>query len=99
MLIAIHVNYTFPGKIDLQEFKSVNVSEVKEYFEERLQDTERRRNATSETAWLWHDEDELLRYEEDVLQGFHERWVSRMSRPGARSLLEMPLLSIWEMLE
>ena len=70
-----NTHFLSPGKIDLEEFNSTEMVKIKEYFEERLQDSQKRRNATSKTAWLWHDGDELLRYQRDVLQGFHNRWV------------------------
>lgn len=63
------------GKIDLTEFKSIELERMREYIAALLNDSSLRRIASSKISWLWHDEDELLRYQPELLDGFHERYV------------------------
>ena len=39
-----------------------------------MEDGSRMRNATSKKSWLWHDEDELLKYQPEVFDHFHHRY-------------------------
>ena len=48
-----------------------------------MDDGTKMRNATSKTAWLWHDEDELLRYQPEVLDRFHHRYNFLASNAAA----------------
>ncbi|EDO48200.1 predicted protein [Nematostella vectensis] len=73
MFLELGMDKDNNGKIDLEELKNTELSKIKEYFLERLQDNDQRRNATSTQAWLWHDDDELLRYQPDLMDRFHER--------------------------
>ena len=63
------------GKIDLTEFKSIELERMRDYIAALLNDSSLRRIASSKISWLWHDEDELLRYQPELLDGFHERYV------------------------
>ena len=63
------------GKIDLTEFKSIELERIREYVEGLLNESSLRRIPNSKVSWLWHDEDELLRYQPELLDGFHERSV------------------------
>jgi len=64
------------GKVDLTEFKSIELERIREYIAALLNDSSLRRIPSSKISWLWHDEDELLRYQPELLHGFHERLVS-----------------------
>ena len=64
-----------PGKVDLVEFKAVELKAIREYIARLLNDSSQRRTPSSRMSWLWHDEDELLRYQPELLHGFHERYV------------------------
>ena len=64
------------GKIDLTEFKSIELEKIREYIAGLLNDSSLRRIPNSKASWLWHDEDELLRYQPELLDGFHERSVN-----------------------
>lgn len=50
----------------------------KEYIAVQLDNSSLRRIPKSKISWLWHDEDELLRYQPDLLHGFHQRFVVRL---------------------
>ncbi len=64
------------GKIDLIEFKNIELERIREYIGALLNDSSLRRIPSSKASWLWHDEDELLRYQPELLDGFHERSVN-----------------------
>ncbi|KAJ7383008.1 hypothetical protein OS493_031178 [Desmophyllum pertusum] len=61
------------GKIDLTEFKSIELERIGEYIGALLNDSTMMRIPNSKVSWLWHDEDELLRYQPELMDGFHER--------------------------
>ncbi|KAK3737070.1 hypothetical protein QZH41_013879 [Actinostola sp. cb2023] len=60
-------------KLDLDEFKNTSLVKIQEYFNERLSNVDQLRNASRDQVWLWHDEDELLRYQPEIMGNFHER--------------------------
>ena len=56
----------------------MELEKFKEYIAVQLDNSSLRRIPKSKISWLWHDEDELLRYQPDLLQGFHQRFVVRL---------------------
>ncbi|CAH3172387.1 unnamed protein product [Porites evermanni] len=73
MYVSLEMDKDDNGKIDLTEFKSIELERMQEYIAALLNDSSLRRIASSKISWLWHDEDELLRYQPELLDGFHER--------------------------
>ncbi|KAM7444632.1 hypothetical protein ABFA07_006733 [Porites harrisoni] len=73
MMKSLETDKDDNGKIDLTEFKSIELERMREYIAALLNDSSLRRIASSKISWLWHDEDELLRYQPELLDGFHER--------------------------
>lgn len=68
---------SFPGKLDIDELKNTSLVKIQEYVKERLNDANLLRNAVKDQAWLWHDEDELLRYQPEIMGNFHERLAEK----------------------
>ena len=56
----------------------MELEKFKEYIAVQLDNSSLRRIPKSKISWLWHDEDELLRYQPDLLHGFHHRFVVRL---------------------
>lgn len=76
MMRSLELDKDNNGKIDLTEFKSIQLERIKEYIAALLNDSSLRRIPNTKVSWLWHDEDELLRYQPDLLDGFHQRLQS-----------------------
>lgn len=64
---------SFLGKVDLAELVNTDLTKVKEYFDELYAMEERKREMTTENTWVWHDQDELLRFQDDYYYGYHSR--------------------------
>ncbi|XP_078353836.1 uncharacterized protein LOC144638515 [Oculina patagonica] len=73
MMKTLEMDKDDNGKIDLIEFKNIELEKIREYIGGLLNDSSLRRIPSSKASWLWHDEDELLRYQPELLDGFHER--------------------------
>lgn len=56
----------------------MELEKIKEYIAVQLDNSSLRRIPKSKISWLWHDEDELLRYQPELLHGFHQRFVVRL---------------------
>ena len=76
-LIIILCPLTIPNfsteKIDLAELVNTDLTKVKEYFDELHAMEERKRVMMTENTWVWHDQDELLRFQDDYYYGYHSR--------------------------
>ena len=48
------------------------VKRMKEALQEREKERSQRKRSGVSEAWVWHDDDEMLAYE-DLLEDFHER--------------------------
>ncbi|KAK3737072.1 hypothetical protein QZH41_013882 [Actinostola sp. cb2023] len=59
-------------KISFEEFQEVTADAIKTYFDSLRKTTSRLRSRHSQQTWLWHDEDDLLQYE-DLLEDYHDR--------------------------
>ena len=51
------------------------VKRMKEALQEREQVRGQQKRSGVSEAWVWHDEDEMLAYE-DLLEDFHQRYLS-----------------------
>ena len=70
---------TFDELNQNEEDGTGGVKRMKEALQEReIERNQRKRSGVSE-AWVWHDEDELLAYE-DLLEDFHKRYKSSYSK-------------------
>lgn len=68
--------------MSFEEFQAVTVQGLKKYFDGLRKTKSRLRSRNSQQTWLWHDEDELLQYE-DLLEDYHDRYVSYLLPCGA----------------
>ena len=54
--------------------KETDFTSARKYFQSLKSDDRRQRNMTSLGAWVWHDEDGILKYNKDgYFEEFHER--------------------------
>ena len=68
------------GLIDMKELMDTDLLELNNYFLKLMEDGSNMRNATSKKAWLWHDKDELLRYQPEAFDLFHHRYQRSIVR-------------------
>ena len=63
------------GKLDENEFRELNKESTEKFFNRHLADSQnsRNNNVFPQQTWLWHDEDELLAYE-NLFDNYHERY-------------------------
>ncbi|XP_046862613.1 transmembrane prolyl 4-hydroxylase-like isoform X2 [Xenia sp. Carnegie-2017] len=74
MLKETKIDRNNDGKLDINEFKSIDKEAIDVFFEKHKKETSSsvlNKTFTRQT-WLWHDEDELLAYE-DLFDDYHER--------------------------
>lgn len=72
-LMFAHMMAVFlAGKMDFEEFQAVTIEGLKKYFDGLRKTKSRLRSRNSQQTWLWHDEDELLQYE-DLFEDYHDR--------------------------
>ena len=68
-----HLIVEIPGKIDLKEMLNTDLLKLKTYLEEFKERQTNRREMKKQSVWVWHDEDELLRFQDDYFDGYHSR--------------------------
>lgn len=74
LTISFNLQIQSAGKLDINEFKSIDKEAIDVFFEKHKKETNSsvlNKTFTRQT-WLWHDEDELLAYE-DLFDDYHER--------------------------
>eukprot|EP00112_Aurelia_sp_Birch-Aquarium-sp1_P014623 Seg3171.3 transcript_id=Seg3171.3/GoldUCD/mRNA.D3Y31 product="Transmembrane prolyl 4-hydroxylase" protein_id=Seg3171.3/GoldUCD/D3Y31 len=81
MIFMLKMDANDDGKVDLAELVNTDLTKVKEYFDELYAMEERKREMTTENTWVWHDQDELLRFQEDYYYGYHSRIESLTMLP------------------
>ncbi|XP_031556319.1 transmembrane prolyl 4-hydroxylase-like [Actinia tenebrosa] len=69
------------GKMDFEELQAVTVEGMKKYFDGLRNTKSRLRSRNTQQTWLWHDEDELLQYE-DLLEDYHDRFSKLTKLPS-----------------
>lgn len=81
--------FHFLGKMSFEEFQQVSADVIKNYFNRYREGQSSYRSRHSQQAWLWHDEDELLMYE-DLFDHYHDRYetLGLLSRTRLRRLRE-----------
>ena len=52
---------------------NTDLLKIKNYIKELRDKQDNPREMKSESAWVWHDEDELLRFQNDYFYGYHSR--------------------------
>ena len=67
--------FLFAGKIDLKELQNTDLQAVKGYIANLKEEKGRKREMKSDNAWVWHDDDELLRFQDDYFFGYHARFL------------------------
>ena len=55
-----------------EPIESIGLKKLKEALQQRERERSNRRRSGVTEAWVWHDDDELLAYE-DLLEDFHQR--------------------------
>ena len=67
--------YYFAGKLDDYEFESIDKESMGKFFDKHRADFKAASfdNVFTQQTWIWHDEDELLAYE-DLFDDYHERY-------------------------
>ena len=74
MMFMLKMDADGDGMVSLDEMKKTDFTRAKEYIENLKSQSAKRRNVTSEAVWVWHDEDELLKFEENgYFEAYHER--------------------------
>lgn len=51
----------------------IDLLKVKNYLDEEREKQEERREMRTENAWVWHDDDELLRFQNEYFNEYHTR--------------------------
>ena len=75
------------GRISLTELKKTTVERVESYLDnQQVLKPRLRSQSNSQQVWLWHDDDELLQFE-DLLEDYHDRCVID-TFPQERSLCD-----------
>ena len=74
MFFMLKMDKNDDKKIDLEEMKSTDFSKLKQYIDMLKSQESRKRNINSRGAWVWHDDDELLKFKRyGYFEQFHER--------------------------
>ena len=91
--------YQFPGnvvvragKMSMAEFQATTARKFKEYFANLRHAQSTVRSRISSQSWVWHDDDELLQYE-DLLQDYHDRSGHQLLHSRDTYLTSPPLVS------
>lgn len=69
---TFYFNIYLLGKISLKELERTSLENLNAYLNEQKLTKPRMRSHNSQQVWLWHDDDELLQYEE-LLEDYHDR--------------------------
>lgn len=74
------VSINISGKLDENEFENIDQESIEKFFDRHIAaaKTSRLDNELTQQTWLWHDEDELLAYE-DLFENYHERYTENDS--------------------
>lgn len=74
MLFMLKMDKNNDKKIDLEELKTTDFTKLKRYIDTLKSQEGKKRDLESRGAWVWHDDDELLRFKEyGYFEQFHER--------------------------
>ncbi|XP_020891848.1 transmembrane prolyl 4-hydroxylase [Exaiptasia diaphana] len=68
------------GKMNFEEFQEVTAEGFKNYFDRLRREVKSLQSRNSKQTWMWHDEDELLMYE-DLLEDYHDRFAKITGLP------------------
>ncbi len=76
----------FSGKLDECEFENIDKGSTEKFFDKFMADSKPSNldNVFTQQTWLWHDQDELLAYE-DLFDNYHERYRKRLEFSFAKS--------------
>ena len=75
MLTLFDRALTSAGKLDEHEFGKMDKESLRKFVDKYIADSKKSKysNLFTQQTWLWHDEDELLAYE-DLFDNYHERY-------------------------
>ena len=72
--LIIEIDFFLTGLLELSELKKSNLSHINTYVQHLRDDVTRLRNVSYEGAWVWADEDDMLKYEGN---GYFEKYHHR----------------------
>jgi len=81
MLFMLKMDQNKDGKIDLKEMINTDLLKLKNYVKDFKEMQTDKREMKKKSAWVWHDEDELLRFQNDYFYGYHSRFTSLTGLP------------------
>jgi hypothetical protein len=72
--------FLYLGKLDEHEFENIDKESTEKFFDKHIADSKAANieNVFTRQTWLWHDEDELLAYE-DLFDNYHERYRKKVT--------------------
>lgn len=81
MFFMLKMDKNEDGRIDLDELTNIDLEDVTRYIDRIKNQPGKERNMTTTATWVWHDEDELLRFQDDYFYGYHSRIASVTGLP------------------
>ncbi|EDO48199.1 predicted protein, partial [Nematostella vectensis] len=85
MFSTLDIDHDNNDKMSFEEFSVVTAADIKKYFDQLRKYKSRLLSRNSQQTWLWHDEDELMKYE-DLLEDYHDRFAKLTKLP--RKIIE-----------